>query len=134
MIWRATMKDKTIVYFGTIYKGSGHTIEVISGGFTNYEEEHNIACALDRFDTYKDVLGYFISNDAFFGTFNFSDCTIFGCLRSPHDDRLGSKTLVAIFGEKLCDNDMITIIKNNLFLKKQFTLLCEKYNQKNIFS
>lgn len=128
------MVEKSIIYFGTTRKGSGHGATVIEGGFDDWSEQHDIEIALDKFETYEGVWKFFQESKEPFNTIKFHDCTIFGCLKSPDDHRGGSKTLLAVFHRHLSEKEMIDIIKKNPFLKERFNAVCREYNFENIFN
>ena len=127
------MKENTIVYFGTTHKGSGHGTTVIKGGFDDFQEQGRIERNLDLIDSFTHVRFSIKNSPDKFGVFHFREGTAALYLLSPHDHRVGSKTMVFAFGQQLDEAQMIDIIKNSPFLKCAFTTVCKVYNLKNLF-
>lgn len=127
------MKENTIVYFGTTFKGSGHGATVIKGGFDDFQEQGRIERNLDLIDSFKEVRHSIRNSPDKFGVFHFREGTAALYLLSPHDHRGGSKTMAFAFGQQLDEAQMIDIIKNSPFLKRAFTEVCKVYNLKNLF-
>lgn len=127
------MKENTIVYFGTTFKGSGHGATVIKGGFDDFQEQGRIERNLDLIDSIKEVRHSIRNSPDKFGVFHFREGTAALYLLSPHDHRGGSKTMVFAFGQLLDEAQMIDIIKGNQFLKNMFSAVCKEYNLKNLF-
>ena len=127
------MKENTIVYFGTTFKGSGHGATVIKGGFNDFQEQGRIERNLDLIDSFKEVRHSIKNSPDKFGVFHFREGTAALYLLSPHDHRGGSKTMVFAFGQLLDEAQMIDIIKGNQFLKNMFSAVCKEYNLKNLF-
>lgn len=127
------MKENTIVYFGTTFKGSGHGATVIKGGFDDFQEQGRIERNLDLIDSFKEVRHSIRNSPDKFGVFHFREGTAALYLLSPHDHSGGSKTMVFAFGQHLDEAQMIDIIKNSPFLKCAFTAVCKVYNLENLF-
>ena len=127
------MKENTIVYFGTTFKGSGHGTTVIKGGFDDFQEQGRIERNLDLIDSFTHVRFSIKNSPDKFGVFHFREGTAALYLLSPHDHRVGSKTMVFAFGQQLDEAQMIDIIKGNQFLKNMFSAVCKEYNLKNLF-
>ena len=127
------MKENTIVYFGTTFPGSGHGATVIKGGFDDFQEQGRIERNLDLIDSFKEVRHSIRNSPDKFGVFHFREGTAALYLLSPHDHRVGSKTMVFAFKQWLDEAQMIDIIKGNQFLKNMFSAVCKEYNLKNLF-
>lgn len=127
------MKENTIVYFGTTYKGSGHRAEVIKGGFDNFDEQVYWERLLDNVDNIGEVRYSIRNSTDKFAVIHFEEGTAALYLLSPHDHRGDSKTMAFAFGQQLDEAQMIDIIKGDQFLKNMFSAVCKEYNLKNLF-
>ena len=125
------MQPGSIVYFGTNGPQLGHDADVIYGSFDSFEEQCTVAKKCDGLSENMDVVRVCIKANFFLYTG--IDGTYFGCLRSPDDMRLGSKTVVFVFGRHVDVDEMIEIIKQHPYLRYRFMAVCHKYGWDNIF-
>lgn len=128
------MKQGSIIYFGTIYKGSGHRAEVVRGGFDNYEEQCEWEKHFDRIEYVQGIVEFISKSSDQFGTFYFDDGTISLYLLSPDDDRVGCKTILFAYGVHYSEREMVDIINNDKFLLDKFSSVCDKYKLQHIFA
>lgn len=128
------MKQNSIIYFGTIFEGSGHRSEVVRGGFDNYKEQCEWEKFFDRIEYVQGIVEFISKSSNRFGTFHFDDGTMSLYLLSPDDNRVGCKTILFAYGVNYSEREMVDIIKKDKFLFDKFSSVCEKYKLPNIFS
>lgn len=121
------MIHNSIIYFGTIYEGSGHRAEVIRGGFDSYEEQCEWEKYFDRIEYIQEIADFISKSSDKFGTFHFKNGTMSLYLLSPDDNRIGCKTILFAYGVHYSKREMVDIIKNNKFLYSKFSSICDRY-------
>lgn len=121
------MKQGSIIYFGTTYKGSGHHAEVVRGGFDSYEEQCEWEKYFDRIEYIQEIVDFISKSSDKFGTFHFNNGTMSLYLLSPDDDRVGCKTILFAYGVHYSEKEMVDIIRDDKFLFNRFSSVCKKY-------
>ena len=108
------MEKGTILYFGTTCKGSGHGATLLKGSFDSRDEMSEIEGWIDGLSDRQDLQKYWPTRGTFANL-------------SPHDERGGSKTVLYVEGLHLSEQQMVKLVNEHPFARRNFAAVCEKY-------